>query len=140
MIIPLGVLLLVGLTVGVVFLRELTDQRVKSASDLAVLPGASVLGDIPDVSDDPTKVASPELVVRRQPTSVLAESYRQASAVILPQMDRSGHQTLLLVGGSKTVRLNYKPTAAGKHRGSLLISSTDPKKPSVTVKLTGGSK
>jgi len=127
-IIPLGVLLLVGLTVGIVFLRELMDQRVKSVSDLAVLPGANVLGDIPDLSDDPTKVTAPELVVRRQPMSVLAESYRQAAAVILPQMDRSGHQTLLLVGGlpgagTTTIATNLAAAASASGKRVLVVDA-----------------
>src|SRR5258705_9291176 len=68
-IIPLGVLVALGLTLGVVFLRELMDQRVKSASDLAVLPGAYVLGGIPELEEDPTPgtTGAAELVVRKQP-------------------------------------------------------------------------
>lgn len=116
-IIPLGVLLMMGLTVGVVFLRELMDQRVKSASDLAVLPGAHVLGSVPDLADDPTKTAAAELVVRKHPYSVLAESYRQAATAMLPMMDLNGHQSLLLVGGlpgsgTTTVATNLAAAAA----------------------------
>jgi hypothetical protein len=94
-IIPLGALVLIGLTVGLIFLRELVDQRVKSPSDLAVLPGARVLGSLPDASEDPTRIVAPELVVRRQPNSVLAESYRQAATAILPEMAHAEAQTLL---------------------------------------------
>ncbi|MCP3905720.1 MAG: hypothetical protein GY715_19005 [Planctomycetes bacterium] len=98
-IIPLGVLLSLGLTVGVIFFREMTDHRIKSASDLAVLPGAHLLGVIPDLEDDPTKCQSAELVLRRFPSSVLAESYRQACTPLVRSIDRAGYQTLVLVGG-----------------------------------------
>ena len=64
-IIPLGALLGVGLTIGVIFLREVTDNRVKSASDLSVIPGAEVLGVVPELEEDPTNVEVAELVLTR---------------------------------------------------------------------------
>ena len=99
LVVPLGTLLVVGLTVGLIFLREFTDQRVKSASDLAILPGVRIAGMIPDLCEDPTKVDAAEMVVRRHPHSVLAESYRQALASLTKSMDLAGHQTLLVMGG-----------------------------------------
>jgi capsular exopolysaccharide synthesis family protein len=98
-VLPLGTLLVMGLTIGLIFLRELTDQRVKSASDLAVLPGVHVLGMIPDRGEDPTRPKSIGSVVRLHPNSVIAESYRQAYAAITRLMERSGYQSLLLAGG-----------------------------------------
>jgi capsular exopolysaccharide synthesis family protein len=98
-VIPLGTLLVMGLTVGLIFLREFTDQRVKSASDLAMLPGVRIVGIVPDVAEDPTKVDAAEIVVKRHPHSVLAESYRQAFATLTKPMDLAGHQTLLVLGG-----------------------------------------
>lgn len=99
LIIPLGALLVVGLTVGLIFFRELTDQRVKMAADIAVIPGADVAGIIPDKAEDPTRAKAPELVVLKTPNSVMAESYRQAFATLNKSLDRLGHQTLLVVGG-----------------------------------------
>lgn len=129
-VIPLGALLTMGLTVGFIFLRELMDQRVKTVSDLAVLPGARVLGGIPDLEDDPskTKAKAAELVVRKHPTSVLAESYRQAATSLLPLMDRNGHQTLLLVGGlpgagTTTVVTNLAAAAAAAGRRVLVVDA-----------------
>jgi capsular exopolysaccharide synthesis family protein len=104
------------------------DQRVKSVSDLAVLPGANVLGGIPDLADDPTKTTAAELVVRKHPTSVLAESYRQITTSLLPMMDRNGHQTLLMVGvmpgaGTTTVISNIAATAASSGRSVLVVDA-----------------
>jgi len=93
---PLGVLLSLGLTLAWIFFRELTDQRIKSASDLDVLPHATVLGSIPDLEDDPTRSRSAERVVREHPNSVLAESYRQACNVMCRSLERNGFQTLLM--------------------------------------------
>jgi succinoglycan biosynthesis transport protein ExoP len=98
-VVPLAVLVVMGLTVGFVFLRELMDQRVKSTSDLAVIPGAYVLGGIPEMEEDPTKTSAAELVVRKHPLSVLAETYRQAATMLGTAIDRTGHQTMMLVGG-----------------------------------------
>ncbi|MDY7110579.1 MAG: hypothetical protein SYC29_18255 [Planctomycetota bacterium] len=98
-VVPLSILFVLAITISFIFLREITDQRVKSASDLEVLPGTRVLGVIPDLSEDPTKSEVAELVVRRFPNSVLAESYRQTSAPLAKAVDRAGHQTIVLLSG-----------------------------------------
>ncbi len=98
-IVPMAIVALLAVVVGLVFLRELTDQRVKTASDLALLPEARVLGVIPDMGEDPTRTKSAQLVVFDSPNSVLAESYRQVRAPIDKAMAQAGHQSLLLVGG-----------------------------------------
>ncbi len=97
--VPLGFLLFTGGFIGIIFLREITDQRVKSVSDLAVMPGVNVIGAIPECIEDPTTCPEAELVVVNHPDSVLAESYRQAFAHILRVVQRAGHQTILLMGG-----------------------------------------
>jgi len=127
-IIPLGVLLTLGLTIAFVFLREMLDQRVKSASDLAILPGANVLGSIPDLADDPTESSEAELVVRKHPTGVLAESYRQTITALAPMLDRNGHQSLLLVGGlpdagTTTIATNIAAALSAAGRRVLLVDA-----------------
>jgi len=126
--VPLGMLLTIGLTLGVVFLRELMDQRVKSASDVSVIPGAHVIGSIPDLEDDPTKTESAELIVRSHPRSIVAESYRQAMTTLLPMIDRNAFQTLLLVGGlpgsgTTTVTTNLAAAAAASGKRVLAIDA-----------------
>jgi capsular exopolysaccharide synthesis family protein len=97
--VPLGALVLLALTTGIIFLREITDSRVKSSSDLSVIPGARVLGVIPELEEDPTKTDTAELAVRRHPQSVVAESYRQAMNSVMRVLEQTGYQTLLLGGG-----------------------------------------
>jgi len=99
LVVPLCTIACLALTIGLIFLRELTDQRVKSASDLEVVPGARVLGVIPELSEDPMNSEHAEMVVTKHPHSVVAESFRQAANPIAEMMERSNHQTLLLVGG-----------------------------------------
>jgi len=98
-VVPATAVLLLGLVTGLIFLREVTDQRVKTAGDLLVVPDARVLGVIPELSEDPLGAEAAELVVRNSANSVLSESYRQACAIIDKSMGRMGHQTLLVVSG-----------------------------------------
>jgi capsular exopolysaccharide synthesis family protein len=127
-VIPLGGFALFGLTLAFIFIRELTDHRIKSASDLVVIPGARVLGVIPDLDDDPTRSESADLVVRRHPASVLAESYRQATVPILKAMDHAGYQTLLLLSGlpgagTTTAATNLAATSAAAGRSVLIVDA-----------------
>lgn len=99
LVIPLCTIAVLAITVGLIFLRELTDQRIKTASDLEVVHGARVIGVIPELAEDPMGCDCAEMVVCKHPHSVLAESFRQAANPISEMMERSNHQTLLLVGG-----------------------------------------
>ncbi len=126
LVVPLTMLLVVGSVIGLIFLREVTDQRVKSAADIEVLPSGRVLGVIPELAEDPCKSAAAELVVRECPNSVLAESYRQVSALIAKAMDRAGHRTLLLVGGlpdagTTTAATNLAAAAVGAGRKVVIV-------------------
>jgi polysaccharide biosynthesis transport protein len=98
-VVPLATLVTLMLTVGLIFLRELTDRRIKGASDLAILPNARVIGIVPELAEDPTGSTQAECVVRQHPHSVLAESYRQTCAVMMRAVERNGHQTILFMGG-----------------------------------------
>ncbi len=98
LMVPLGVILLTGLVTAAVFVIELLDQRVKSASDIASIPGVSMLGLVPDASEDPSRPEHPESVFRDLPGSVLSEHYRQVRLRVLKGMSRGGHKTLLVVG------------------------------------------
>ena len=127
-VVPATAVLLLGLVTGLIFLREITDQRVKTASDLLVVPGARVLGVIPDLSEDPLHAKAAELVVRRCANSVLSESYRQACAIIDKSMGRMGHQTLLVVSGlpeagTTTVVTNIASAASAAGRTVVVVDA-----------------
>jgi len=128
LIVPLAVALLVGLVTGLIFVRELTDQRVKTASDVAQIPEARVLGVIPELSEDPCRSDAAELVVRKFPNSVLAESYRQTWGLVDKALSRPGHQTLLVVGGMPgsgctTVTTNIAAAAAAAGRTVAVVDA-----------------
>jgi capsular exopolysaccharide synthesis family protein len=135
LIVPLAAALLVGLVTGLIFLRELTDQRVKTASDVAQIPDARVLGVIPELNEDPCRCDAAELVVRKFPNSVLAESYRQTWGLVDKALSRPGHQTMLVVGGmpgsgSTTVTTNLAAAAAAAGR-TVAIVDADFRRPRV---------
>lgn len=97
--VPAGMLLTGALFAGLVVVREVLDQRVKSPSDVAMIPRARVLGMIPAASEDPMSPDSIETVFRDEPRSILAESFRQIRTPLLKKMQRAGHRSLLVVSG-----------------------------------------
>ncbi len=69
----------VAFGVGLIFLREFLDQRVRFAAELAGIVSGKLLGVIPDISDDESKPEKVDFVVREAPQSSMAESFRQIS-------------------------------------------------------------
>ncbi len=92
------VFLMVGLVLGVVFVKESLDQRIKSPADVAQLPNCPLLGVIPDVTEDPSNPDRIEGVVSVNPTGLIAEAFRQVRTALMTPMERGGHRTLLVVG------------------------------------------
>ena len=124
----LGVFLCTGLTTGVVFLRELTDQRVKGPSDISVLPNSRLLGAVPDKAEDAANVRAAELLSLEAPQGIVAESIRQIRNPILRAMDQAGHKSLLVLGatpgsGSSTITLNLAAAIASASRKTLIIDA-----------------
>ncbi len=98
-LVPAGLLLSLGLVSSLIILRELMDQRIKSASDVSSLGKTRVLGVVPDPAEDPAQPAKIETVFRDYPGGVMTEAFRQARGSILKQLQHGGKQTLLVVSG-----------------------------------------
>ena len=98
-VVPGVTMLLLGLTGGLLFAREMLDQRVKSPADLKLLPDVQLLGVLPDAAEDPSGERTVERAVELTPAGLMAESYRQVRTSVLGKMDRRGYKTLLVVGG-----------------------------------------
>jgi capsular exopolysaccharide synthesis family protein len=116
MMLPAGVFLGVAAFVGIVFLREITDHKIRSASDIFIIPGAKVAGVLPDVHEDPSGIESPELAVLHSNEGVFAESCRQAWAGVSRTLQRSAHQSMLILSaapeaGSTTIIGNFAASA-----------------------------
>lgn len=125
---PLGVILVTGLVGGTIFLRELLDQRVKTPSDVTMIPRAQVLAMIPHAVEDPTSPAAPETAFRDQSRGVTAESYRQLRAVLLQRLKAQGHRTILVASGmpgsgASSVVSNLGTALATADQKTLLIDA-----------------
>ena len=128
MVAPIGVLVVTGFTLGIIFLRELTDQRVKTASDLSVIPGSRILGIVPETDEDPTKCKVAELAVTESPNSVVAESFRQICTPFVKSMAQSDHQTAVFLAGlpgagTSTVMTNIAAGCAETGRRVLVVDA-----------------
>lgn len=127
-LIAAGALMLTGLTLGLFFLREVTDQRVSSAEDVKLVPDAKLLGMIPAAGEDPGKARTIERVVEQHPSGLLAESYRQVRSAVLSKVDRRGYKTLMFVSakpgaGVTTATQNFAASCALSGRRVLMIDA-----------------
>ena len=127
-VVPLVTLLTLGLMTGVLFLREMLDQRVRSPQDVGLIPDVELLGMLPHASEDPSGTTPVERVVERHPSGLMAESYRQVRAAVLVKMDRRGYRTLLLAGtqpevGTSVVTHNLASSLAHQGRKVVVVDA-----------------
>ncbi|MFA9476760.1 polysaccharide biosynthesis tyrosine autokinase [Phycisphaerales bacterium AB-hyl4] len=127
-VVPGVTLLVVGLGVGLILLREMLDQRLRSPQDVKACAEADLLGMVPDASEDPTDPGRIERAVARNPTGLVAESFRQVRTAIMAKMDRRGYKTLVLAsaqagGGSSAVTANLAASLALSHRSVLIVDA-----------------
>jgi capsular exopolysaccharide synthesis family protein len=120
-------ILFTGLVTGLIFLRELADQRVRSAQDIKMIPDATLVGMIPSASQD-RDAKSVERVVEKQPSGLLAEAFRQMRTTVLSKIDRRGYKTLMMVSakpnaGVTTSAQNLAASCARSGRRVLLVDA-----------------
>lgn len=123
-----GGILSVGLVGGLIFLREVLDQRVRGPHEAAMVPRVKVLGIVPEASEDPSKPASIETAFRDSPSGVVTESFRQLRAPLIQKMDYNGHKSLLVMSGmpgsgATTVASNLALGCAGSGERVLIIDA-----------------
>ncbi len=98
-LIPAGMIITLGLVAGVLFLRELVDQRVKGPSDITLIPRTRLLGYVPDASEDPAGQGAAETAFRDRSKGVVAESFRQLRGSIIKRIQQADHRTILVMSG-----------------------------------------
>ena len=101
LMVPGVMLLVLALSISSVYLKELLDQRIKSPSDLELVPDANLLGVLPSTLEDPSGPVAVEGVVHKDPTGLIAEAFRQVRTEVLAKMDRRGYKTLVMVGAQE---------------------------------------
>ncbi len=124
--IPGVTILVLGLFISFVFLREIIDQRVKSPGDILGVGKGKVLGIIPEVSEDPSNPAGFDLAIQRQPQSVIAESIRQIRTPLLKHVQGEDHKVVLVVAsspssGATAVIGNLAASCAGLEMKVLIV-------------------
>ncbi len=124
----LGLIASLGLTGGVVVLREVLDQRVKTPSDITLMPRMRLLGVVPLAADDPGKPVAAETAYRECPSGAVAESFRQLRPSVVKRMHQAGHKSLLVVGampgsGTTTFAANFAMACAAADVRTLLIDA-----------------
>lgn len=127
-LLPAGAVLFLGLTTGIIVLIELLDTRVKSPSDVAIMPRVRLVGWVPDGSEDPSGQGAVETAFRERPRGIVAESYRQIRGVIGKRLAASGHRTLLVASGmpqsgATSVAANLALAFASADKRVLLIDA-----------------
>jgi capsular exopolysaccharide synthesis family protein len=124
----MGLFGFLGLVGGLLYLRELLDQRFTSPADVALLPDTDLLAVLPRAQDDPSGEADMRCIVQRQPNGLIAESFRQLRTDLLARVDRRGYRSILIAGasaesGTTTVVQNLALSLAANARRVLIIDA-----------------
>lgn len=127
-LVPAGMIIVVGLVAAGAYLLEMVDQRVKSPADIAALPSVRILGMVPHTSEDPARIDSPERVFSEQPLTAMSESYRHVRGALLKRMRAGGYKSLLVVpampgSGATSVASNVAESLAAADNRVILIDA-----------------
>jgi len=153
--VPFVTVLVVGIVAGVIVVRELLEQRIRSASDAMLIPRLRVLSMIPDIAEDPAGVKAIETAIRDQPLGVISESLRELRNTVCKQMESRGHKSLLVAtgmpdSGGTSIIANLAASFAAIEKRVLIIDSNFrrprihevmgvPQAPGLTDVLTGAT-
>jgi capsular exopolysaccharide synthesis family protein len=123
-----GLVLALGGAVGLAFLRELTDKAVRTPIDVARHGRLSVLGSIPQLTDEQADVDEIELATRSAPQSLVAEAFRQVRANLVFSGPAESQRVLLITSpgpsnGKTAVAINLAVTLAQGNQRVLLVDS-----------------
>lgn len=121
--------------VGLAFLRELTDQAIRTPLDVVRFGQLSVLGNIPLIDDEQADVDSIEQATRKAPHSLVAEAFRRVRTNLLFSGPPESQKVVLVTSpgpgdGKTAVVINLAVTLA--HGGQrVLIIDCNFRRPSI---------
>lgn len=127
----MGVAVFIGLSLslGIAFLREMTDQTVRSPRDIARVGQLNLLGIVPHESDDP-QVAGGRLplAIFDAPNSMIAEQFRQVRTKLHHAASLDMIRSILVTSpspgdGKTTVACNLAAALALNGRRILLVDA-----------------
>lgn len=117
------------LSLGIAFIRELTDNTVRTPQDIARVGNLNLLGMVPHENDDPQAAgARLPLVIFDAPHSMLAESFRQVRSRLQHAASLDTTRSLLVTSasagdGKTTVAVNLAAGLALNGRRILLVDA-----------------
>lgn len=121
-----GLILAALLALGLAFLREYTDQAIRTPLDVARFGHVSVLGTIPRLDDEEADVDAIEQATRLAPHSLVAEAFRQIRTNLTFSGPLASQQVLLVTSprpedGKSATAINLAVTFAQGNQRILLI-------------------
>ena len=121
-----GLLLTLLAAVGLAFLRELTDQALRTPIDVARYGRLPVLGCVPLLDEEEADIDEIEWATRRAPQSLVAEAFRQVRAHMTFSGPAESQRTLLITSprpddGKTAIAINLAVTFAQGNQRTLLI-------------------
>jgi capsular exopolysaccharide synthesis family protein len=128
-IMPVAIVVGLALSLGIAFLRELTDTTVRSPRDIVRVGQMSFLGMVPHESDDPqSSGARLPLVIFEAPHSIMAEQLRQVRTRLQHTTSMDTTRSILVTSpspgdGKSTIAVNLAAGLALNGRRILLVDS-----------------
>jgi succinoglycan biosynthesis transport protein ExoP len=90
---------LTGLVGGLIFLKEIREQRIRTPQDIALIPRTRVLGVIPDIALDPAAPDRVETASLDRPAGAFAETLRQLRTSLLKAVRDHDHRAIVFAAG-----------------------------------------
>ncbi|HEY8667347.1 MAG TPA: polysaccharide biosynthesis tyrosine autokinase [Tepidisphaeraceae bacterium] len=118
-----------GLSLGIAFLREMMDTSIKSPRDISRVGQINILGVIADENDDPQSAgARLPLVISEAPHSMMAEQFRQMRTRLQHAASLDTTRSILITSpgpgdGKSTVATNLAAGLALNGRRILLVDA-----------------
>ena len=93
------IVLISGAAGGLIFLKEVREQRVRTPLDITQIPRTRVLGLIPETGLDPSNPVRVETASIDRPSGAVAEAVRQIRTTLLKTVRQHGHKSVVFVSG-----------------------------------------
>ena len=121
-----GIFLAIAGGIALAFLREFTDQVLRTPLDVARFCRLSVLGCIPMLDDEETEIEAIEHAVKTAPQSLIAEAFRRTRTNLQFSGPLETQRTLLITSpspgdGKTSIAINMATTMAHNNLRVLLI-------------------
>lgn len=121
-----GFVLSIMIAMGLAFLREFSDQSLRTPVDVARHGRLSVLGCVPMLDDEEADIEEIELATRTAPQSLVSEAFRQIRAHLIFSGPLESQHCLLITSprpedGKTAVAINLAATFAQGDQRTLLV-------------------